>query len=90
MQAYKKTIFIFGIFSMVVNMILNTAHIFLRGTPSAIAYCLAYLIIISVGVAVLLWFLRKNTEWVSTVLGALGIVTLATLVATGIDFVLPQ
>lgn len=89
MQAYKKGLFVFGALSLVVNLLLSFAHILIAKSPAKLAHGVAYLLLVGGGILGLSWFLRKDLNWVSVTLGALGIVVLTVILVTGTDFVFP-
>ena len=90
MQVYKKGLFIFSVFMLIVNLLLSFVSVFLLNSPVKLVYGLAYSVVVAGGIVALRWFLRKDLDWASTTLGALGIVVLTILIVTGTDFLFPH
>jgi hypothetical protein len=90
MQVYKKGLFLFGVFALVVNMLIGFIPVFLVRSPARLVYGLVYLAIVVGGIIVLRWFLRKELDWVSITLGAMSIICLTILTGIGTDFLFPH
>ncbi|NML67409.1 hypothetical protein HHL22_19575 [Hymenobacter sp. RP-2-7] len=71
------------------NLLLSVGHLLIAKSPEALAHSAAYLLLSGGGLLGLRWFLRKDLPWVSTTLGALGLVVLTVILITATDFVFP-